>query len=152
MGKLSVSMTDLNLHNIKFETFYSDSFNIYTFDFGLSDEPTLVIAALDYADMYINGKKIKFSNLEPNMSIFANGKYLTIKDITNIKKQRIIPFYTFDPYIEVNGLRIVGPCRVNVRIPKVAYKQVKLADLEIYFDDNIDMLELLDEYDFKSAK
>jgi hypothetical protein len=133
-----------NLLNISFNVVYADKFIICGIEPGTSDEDSLLIAGLDYTEIVVNHKRVKFSNLEKGLRLYTGSHYYVVKDILHVKQNNLVPFYIAKPFMEIGEFRIFGPFRVNLEITENETEEYEIADLKISFEKKFNLLKELD--------
>ena len=134
-----------NLLNISFNVVYADKFIICSMEPSVSDEDSLLIAGLDYTEIVVDNKRVKFSNLEKDLRLDIGGYYYTVKDIVHIKQNNLVPFYIANPFMEFGEFRIFGPFRVNLEITENETEEYEIDNLKISFEKKFNLLEVLDD-------
>jgi hypothetical protein len=133
-----------NLLNISFNVVYADKFIICGIESGTSDEDSLLIAGLDYTEIVVDYKRVKFSNLQKGLRLYAGSHYYVVKDILHVKQNNLVPFYIAKPFMEIGEFRIFGPFRVNLEIAENETEEYEIADLKISFEKKFNLLKELD--------
>ena len=133
-----------NLLNISFNVVYADKFIICSMEPSTSDEDSLLIAGLDYTEIVVGNKRVKFSNLEKDLRLYTGSYYYVVKDIVHVKQNNLVPFYTAKPFMEFGEFRIFGPFRVNLEITENETEEYEIANLKISFEKKFNLLEVLD--------
>jgi hypothetical protein len=111
---------------------------------SISTEDSLLIAGLDYTEIVIDNKRVKFSNLEKGSRLYTGSYYYVVKDIVHVKQNNLVPFYIAKPFIEFGEFRIFGPFRVNLEITENENEEYEIANLKISFEKKFNLLEILD--------
>jgi hypothetical protein len=133
-----------NLLNISFNVVYADKFIICSIEPATSDEDSLLIAGLDYTEIVVDYKRVKFSNLEKGLRLYTGSHYYVVKDILHVKQNNLVPFYIAKPFMEIGEFRIFGPFRVNLEITENETEEYEIANLKISFEKKFNLLEVLD--------
>jgi hypothetical protein len=133
-----------NLLNISFDVVYADKFIICGMEPSTSDEDSLLIAGLDYTEIALNNKRVKFSNLEKGLRLYTGRHYYVVKDIVRVKQNNLVPFYIAKPFMEIGEFRIFGPFRVNLEITENETEEYEIANLKISFEKKFNLLKVLD--------
>jgi hypothetical protein len=133
-----------NLLNISFTVVYADKFIICGIESGISDEDSLLIAGLDYTEIVVGSKRIRFSDLAKGLRLYTGSYYYVVKDILHVKQNNLVPFYTAKPFMEIGEFRIFGPFRVNLEITENETEEYEIANLKISFEKKFNLLKELD--------
>jgi hypothetical protein len=133
-----------NLLNISFNVVYADKFIICGIEPGTSDEDSLLIAGLDYTEIVVDNKRVKFSNLEKGLRLYTGSHYYVVKDIVHVKQNNLVPFYIAKPFMEIGEFRIFGPFRANLEITENKTEEYEIANLKISFEKKFNLLKVLD--------
>lgn len=141
MGNFAIPRS---LLNTSFNVVYGDKFIICSMEPSNSDEDSLLIAGLDYTEIVIGDKRVKFSNLEKDLRLYTGRYYYVVKDIVYVKQNNLVPFYIAKPFLEFGEFRIFGPARVNLEITENETEEYEIANLKISFEKKFNLLELLD--------
>ena len=141
MGNFAIPRS---LLNTSFNVVYGDKFIICSMEPSNSDEDSLLIAGLDYTEIVIGDKRVKFSNLEKDLRLHTGRYYYVVKDIVYVKQNNLVPFYIAKPFLEFGEFRILGPARVNLEITENETEEYEIANLKISFEKKFNLLELLD--------
>lgn len=141
MGNFAIPRS---LLNTSFNVVYGDKFIICSMEPSNSDEDSLLIAGLDYTEIVIGDKRVKFSNLEKDLRLYTGRYYYVVKDIVYVKQNNLVPFYIAKPFLEFGEFRILGPARVNLEITENETEEYEIANLKISFEKKFNLLELLD--------
>lgn len=136
--------TPRNLLNISFNVVYADKFIICSLEPSINDEDSIVIVGLDYTEIVVDNKQVKFSNLEKDLRLYTGSYYYVVKDIIHVKRNNPVPFYIAKPFIEFGEFRIFGPFRVNLEITENETEEYEIANLKISFEKKFNLLEVLD--------
>lgn len=136
--------TSRDLLNLSFNVAYTDKFIICSMEPSISTEDSLLIAGLDYTEIVIDNKRVKFSNLEKGSRLYTGSYYYVVKDIVHVKQNNLVPFYIAKPFIEFGEFRIFGPFRVNLEITENENEEYEIANLKISFEKKFNLLEILD--------
>jgi hypothetical protein len=133
-----------NLWNITFNVVYADKFIICGIESGTSDEDSLLIAGLDYTEIVVDNKRVKFSNLKKYLRLYTGSYYYVVKDILYVKQNNLVPFYIAKPFMEIGEFRIFGPFRANLEITEDKTEEYEIANLKISFEKKFNLLKVLD--------
>ena len=133
-----------NLLNISFNVVYADKFIICSMEPNTSDKDSLLIAGLDYTEIVVDNKRVKFSNLEKGLTLYTGSYYYVIKDIVHVKQNNLVPFYIAKPFMEIGEFRIFGPFRANLEITENETEEYEIANLKISFEKKFNLLKVLD--------
>lgn len=133
-----------NLLNISFNVVYADKFIICSLEPSTSDEDSLLIAGLDYTEIVVDNKRVKFSNLEKDLRLYTGSYYYVVKDIIHVKQNNLVPFYIANPFMEFGEFRIFGPSRVNLEITENETEEYQIGNLKISFEKKFNLIEVLD--------
>lgn len=133
-----------NLLNISFNVVYANKFIICGIEPITSDADSLLIAGLDYTEIVIGNKRVKFSNLEKGLRLYTGSYYYVVKDIVHVKQNNLVPFYIARPFIEIGEFRIFGPFRINLEVIENETEEYEIANLKISFEKKLNLLEVLD--------
>jgi hypothetical protein len=135
-----------NLLNISFNVVYADKFIICSMEpsTSISDEDSILIAGLNYTEIVVGNKRVKFSNLEKDLRLYTGSYYYVVKDIVHVKQNNLVPFYIAEPFMEFGEFRIFGPFRVNLEITENETEEYEIANLKISFEKKFNLLDVLD--------
>jgi hypothetical protein len=109
-----------------------------------NDEDSLLIAGLDYTEIVVDNKRVKFSNLEKGLRLDMGSYYYVVKDILHVKQNNLVPFYIAKPFMEIGEFRIFGPFRVNLETAENETEEYEIANLKISFEKKFNLLKELD--------